>query len=352
MSDLEIKGVSKSFASVAALEDVNLSFARGEMITLLGPSGCGKTTLLRIIAGLEAASKGEVLLGGQDITKLPVHQRDFGMVFQSFALFPHMNVGDNISYGLRLRGEGKAARQERVRQLLDLVRLPGIAEKNVNQLSGGQRQRVAIARALALKPKIFLLDEPMSALDANLRNAMQIELRLLQQKLGITTIVVTHDQTEAMTISDRIVVMGNHTVQQSGEPIDIYKHPVNRFVASFIGASNLIPARMTGDLSASVGECSLELSAKSDAVRAGDSVLVLSRPEEITVRVPASAAGNNVLRGTVKFVRDIGMTIEMLIDCSGQEISAVTTPKDAPEIDVGAQVEVFMPPAACMALAL
>ncbi len=350
MSRLVIDGVSKSFADFQALKDVHLSFEAGELITFLGPSGCGKTTLLRIIAGLETPTSGKIVFDDRDMTRLPIHKRDIGMVFQSFALFPHLSVGQNIAYGLRLRGVSRADREQRVRELLDLVRLPGIEDRRIQQLSGGQRQRVAIARALGLRPKLFLLDEPMSALDANLRDEMQIELRQLQQRLGITTIVVTHDQTEAMTISDRIVVLGDRTVQQSGLPIEIYKRPVNRFVASFIGTSNILPACLTGTQEAMIGETRIELSESPAKAVAGDAVLVLTRPEEIIVESRTAAQGPNVLLGKVRFIRDIGMLIEILVECDGHSLIAVMTPKDAPDVRVGADIQVRMPAQACLAL--
>src|SRR2546425_266359 len=195
---LEIRSLTKRFGAVDALADVDLSIARGEFVCLLGPSGCGKTTLLRIIAGFEKADRGQLLLEGKDITELALHQRGFGMVFQSLALFPHMTVAENIGYGMKLRGAGAATRRRRVEELLEVVQLPAIADRPVAALSGGQRQRVAIARALAVPPQLFLLDEPLSALDAQLRDSMQIELRQLQQRFGVTTAVVTHDPTAAM----------------------------------------------------------------------------------------------------------------------------------------------------------
>jgi putative spermidine/putrescine transport system ATP-binding protein len=350
MSTLIIEGLSKSFGRLTALTDVTLTFEPGEMITFLGPSGCGKTTLLRIIAGLEEPTDGSVFLNGSDVTRQPIHQRDIGMVFQSFALFPHLTVGENIAYGLKLRGVSREQREQRARELLDLVRLPGIAQRRIHQLSGGQRQRVAIARALALRPKLFLLDEPMSALDANLRNEMQIELRQLQQSLGITTIVVTHDQTEAMTISDRIVVFGDKTVQQIGRPTDIYKRPANRFVARFIGTSNIIPARLTGQREATFKGTRIELSQQAEALSVGDDVLVVTRPEEIIIEEHKRAEAPNLLNGRVTFVRDIGVLIEILVDCQGHSFAAVMTPKDAPNVTVGSQIHVRLPASACLAL--
>ena len=221
MLDLSLIDITKQFGQVTAVSDVNLHLDGGNMVSFLGPSGCGKTTLLRMIAGLDLPTRGHVRLGDRDLTHTPAHQRNMGMVFQSLALFPHLSVGDNITYGLKVRGASRDERASRAEQLLELVRLPGIAGRHISQLSGGQRQRVAIARALALEPDVFLLDEPLSALDANLREAMQIELRQLQQRLGITTIVVTHDQSEAMTMSDLVVVMSDAQVQQVGPPLEI-----------------------------------------------------------------------------------------------------------------------------------
>jgi len=243
---LSLEGVSKRFGSVTAVDDVDLAIPEGRLVCFLGPSGCGKTTLLRLIAGLEEPSAGRVRLGGEDITALPAHRRNLGMVFQSLALFPHLDVAENITYGLRIQGMGRAQRRQRAAELLELVRLPGMASRHAAQLSGGQRQRVAIARALAIEPRLFLLDEPLSALDAKLREEMQIELRLLQQRLNVTTILVTHDQREAMTMADLVAVMNEGRIQQLGSPLEIYRQPANAFVAEFIGTSNLLHAEVSG----------------------------------------------------------------------------------------------------------
>ncbi len=243
MSGLELRHVTKQFGSFRAVDDVSLGVPEGRFVCLLGPSGCGKTTLLRMIAGLEEPSSGQILLAGEDLTRVQTHKRDLGMVFQSLALFPHLSVGDNIAYPLRLRGRSRAEQRTRAAELLELVRLPDMADRPVSKLSGGQRQRVAIARALALSPRLFLLDEPLSALDAKLREAMQIELRQLQQRLGITTIVVTHDQREAMTMADLVVVMGEGRIRQAAPPVEIYRRPADAFVADFIGTTNLIPLK-------------------------------------------------------------------------------------------------------------
>ena len=348
MSDLNIDGVSKHFGSVRAVEDVTLSFKSGEMVCFLGPSGCGKTTLLRMLAGREEPTAGSITLGGKDLTRVPVHERGIGMVFQSFALFPHLSVGENITYAMRIRGASRSDCAARAKELLDMMRLPGVEDRRISQLSGGQRQRVAIARALALSPSVFLLDEPMSALDANLREAMQIELRKLQQELGITTVVVTHDQTEAMTMADQIVVMGRARVLQTGTPMEIYKTPVDRFVAGFIGTSNLLPARMTGADTVETCGVTLRVGTNVDRHKPGDEVLLMTRPEEVFV---GHKPTKNSVPGRVTFVRDIGATIEILLDCAGHEVVSVLTPKDWPEVEIGQQVHVDMPEAACSVLA-
>lgn len=352
MGELNLKNVAKRYGDFVAVEKIDLTFDAGKMICFLGPSGCGKTTLLRMIAGLEVPSEGSITFGGQNLTEIPAHKRGIGMVFQSFALFPHLNVGENISYGMRIRGASRADRDARVHELLDLIHLPDIADRRISQLSGGQRQRVAIARALALEPKIFLLDEPMSALDANLRESMQIELRQLQQRLGITTIVVTHDQTEAMTMADEIVVMGHAKVHQVGSPMDIYKTPANKFVADFIGTSNLLPAKMVGENEVLLSGETLGVASNTGNFGKGTDVMLLTRPEEVFVHPAGEKPIKNSLPGKVTFIRDIGATIEILVDCQGHEVISVLTPKDWPEVDVGMDVRVEMPIEACSALAV
>jgi spermidine/putrescine transport system ATP-binding protein len=240
--DLAVRGVSKSFGSVQALRDVSLAVPRGEFVTILGPSGCGKTTLLRVVAGLEIADAGEVLLGGRDIGREPAHRRPVNTVFQSYALFPHLNVYENIAFGLRARKFPARTVDTRVRSALEMLHLEDLPRRHVHQLSGGQKQRVALARALVNEPDVLLLDEPMSALDAKLRTEVQIELRRLQRRIGKTFILVTHDQNEAMTVSDRIFVMRDGSIVQSGEPAQVYDRPVSRFVAEFLGTTNFIPA--------------------------------------------------------------------------------------------------------------
>ncbi|MEM7168536.1 MAG: ABC transporter ATP-binding protein [Pseudomonadota bacterium] len=347
MLDLEIRGVTKTFGgTITAVKDVSLHLDGGKLVSFLGPSGCGKTTLLRMIAGLDLPTSGSIHLGDRDITTTPAHERNMGMVFQSHALFPHLTVGENIGYGLKIRGVDKAERQASAEKLLELIRLPGIAQRHISQLSGGQRQRVAIARALALEPDLFLLDEPMSALDANLREAMQIELRQLQQRLGITTIVVTHDQGEAMTMSDLVVVMSAAQVQQVGPPMEIYRNPANRFVADFIGTSNFLPGRVTSEKEIEVEGQSFLVSKGADSLGSSTEVTLLIRPEDVHV-LDSSEEGANRLRGKVGFIRDIGATVEIIVDCHGHEIISMMTPKDRPAVTVGSDVMVEFPHSAC-----
>ncbi len=299
MDGLILKGVSKSFGNTRAVEPTNLTFQKGALTALLGPSGCGKTTLLRMIAGLEDPTGGTILLGDTDITGLPAHKRKFGMVFQSFALFPHYTVRENVAYSLVIDGMPKKDVHEKADALLETVQLSGFGGRRIGELSGGQRQRVAIARALAQEPDVFLLDEPMSALDAKLREEMQVELRLLQQRLGITTIVVTHDQREAMTMADRIVVMSNGRVEQVAPPQEIYHRPANAFVADFIGKANFFDG-VFEDGGVTIGDHKIEASGN---FRSGSPVRLAIRPERASID---QTAGQNRVPANVMFVRDLG----------------------------------------------
>lgn len=335
--------MSKRFGASVALDDVNLELPEGKLICFLGPSGCGKTTLLRIIAGLESTTpEARVRLGERELTQLPAHQRNIGMVFQSFALFPHLNVAENVAYGLRIRGVPRRERRRKAEELLDLVRLSGLGNRHVAQLSGGQRQRVAMARALALEPALFLLDEPLSALDAKLREAMQVELRQLQQRLGITTVVVTHDQAEAMTMADIVVVMGANRVQQAGAPLEVYNAPANRFVAGFIGSNNLLPARPDGpDALLALGQ---RLPLRPPAGAKGAELTVAIRPEHLRLATEPPADG--AASGRVAFVRNLGSLVETFVRVGEQELIVV----GAPPLAVGTDVWLELPPERCVVL--
>ncbi|GLU26108.1 MULTISPECIES: ABC transporter ATP-binding protein [Brucella/Ochrobactrum group] len=248
MSFLTLSNISRYYGKFAAVNDFNLEIDKGEFISLLGPSGCGKTTTLQMIAGLVPPSSGAITLDGREITRLAPAKRELGVVFQSYALFPHMTVAQNVSFGLEMRKVPKAEREKRVRDVLELVRLSALAERYPREMSGGQRQRVAIARALVINPPVLLLDEPLSNLDAQLREEMQFELRRIQRTVGITTIMVTHDQAEALSISDRIVVMEKGIITQVDAPYKLYEHPHNHFISNFVGKSNFLKARAEGDV--------------------------------------------------------------------------------------------------------
>jgi putative spermidine/putrescine transport system ATP-binding protein len=342
---LRLQGLVKRFGDTVAVAGVDLDLPPGRLISFLGPSGCGKTTILRCIAGLEEPTEGKVFLDGEDITKAAPHTRDIGMVFQSLALFPHLNVAGNIGYGLRIRGVPREKIAARVQELLQLVSMEGLGDRRIQQLSGGQRQRVATARALALEPSLFLLDEPLSALDANLREQLQLELRLLQQKLGITTIMVTHDQRESMTMSDLVVVMNEGRVEQVGEPLEVYRRPESAFVARFIGSTNLLEGSASGDGTVTVGDRRFALNGDRPA---RGSVLLSVRPEEAHLERGDSAA-ENTLPGTVVFVRDLGELFECYVDCGFEDNVVVAgSPRERIPVTQGDRVSVRFPPEACV----
>lgn len=344
MEDLVLSGVSKSFGSTRAVDATDLTFAKGQLTALLGPSGCGKTTLLRMIAGLEEPTRGTIRLGEADITALPAHKRKFGMVFQNFALFPHYTVRENVAYSLTISGVAKAAAHDKANSLLETVQLGAFGDRRIGELSGGQRQRVAIARALAQEPQVFLLDEPMSALDAKLREEMQVELRLLQQRLGITTIVVTHDQREAMTMADRIVVMSNGKVEQVASPQEIYHKPANAFVADFIGKANFFDGVFDRG-AVRIGETALSATA---SFAAGSPVVMAIRPELACID-DGSADGDrsNSVPATVMFVRDLGPVREYHLKSQiGPIIVEYAAGTEARTLATGDETAVRLPPEA------
>ncbi|WKL23654.1 ABC transporter ATP-binding protein (plasmid) [Agrobacterium tumefaciens] len=286
---LRLEQISKSFGHVQALHPLSLEVQPGEMLALLGPSGCGKTTTLRIVAGFSMPDTGSVYIGDNDVTELPPHKRKLGMVFQNYSLFPHMNVAENIAFGLQMRNMAKSEIGIRVAEMLRMVRLEKFADRSIHQLSGGQQQRVALARSLVTDPAILLLDEPLGALDKSLRESMQFELREIQKKLGITAIIVTHDQEEALTMSDRIAVMSMGRVVQIGAPIEIYQRPQSQFVSEFLGTANILPGEVLGHpqseqaivrLDGSRAEIRLN---SNEAVRVGSRVNVALRPERMWI---------------------------------------------------------------------
>ena len=288
-ASVELRGVIKRFGAVTVVNQVDLRVESGEFLTLLGPSGCGKTTMLRMIAGFETPDDGAVLIDGVDVTAVPPYRRPVNQVFQSYALFPHLTVAENIAFGLRMERKPAAEIARRVAEAIDLVDLEGLDDRKPHQLSGGQRQRVALARAIAPQPKVLLLDEPLSALDAKLRRTMQLELKRLQRQLGMTFIFVTHDQEEALTLSDRVVVVNAGRIEQAGPVVDVYHQPVSAFVAGFLGQSNLLEATVAErDLLGAVVlvrlACGLELQINASGVPAGATKLLISvRPEKVAV---------------------------------------------------------------------
>ncbi len=300
-SYLQLEGVAKHFGSFTALQGVDLQIAPGEFVCFLGPSGCGKTTLLRIIAGLEAHSAGRILQAGRDISTLPPAQRDYGIVFQSYALFPNLSVADNVAYGLVNRQRPRAEIRARVAELLGLVGLPGSEAKVPAQLSGGQQQRVALARALATSPGLLLLDEPLSALDAIVRVHLRQEIKSLQRRLGVTTIMVTHDQEEALSVADRIVVMNHGRIEQVGTPIQIYREPASAFVADFVGRVNALPARLEAG-GVQLGGTHFDCPHPGPA---GRDVTVYLRPEDVLAR-PLAAGDSNVFEGCIEKIEFLG----------------------------------------------
>lgn len=320
---IELKHVTKSFSDgFTAVDDFNLEVRRGEFVTFLGPSGCGKTTTLRMIAGFELPTSGEILLNGKSITNLPPYERPINTVFQRYALFPHMNIYENIAFGLKQKKTPKDIIEHKVKKVLSLVDLEGFEERNVATLSGGQQQRIAIARALVNEPEILLLDEPLGALDLKMRQEMQLELKDMHDKLGITFIYVTHDQEEALTMSDKIVVMSEGRIQQIGTPEDIYNEPKNAFVADFIGESNIFSGIMTGKLKARF--CGGEFSCVDD-VAEGTHITAVVRPEDVEVTKPE----NGTIQGVVTSVIFKGIHYEITVQCGRSEmmIQSVNAPK-------------------------
>lgn len=318
---ITIQDIRKTYGSVVALDRINLDVGAGEFVSLLGPSGSGKTTLLMILAGFIQPDHGSIRFSGREVITMPPYKRDIGLVFQNYALFPHMTVAGNVGFSLRYRKIDKSAARKKVADALELVRLSGYEDRRIDELSGGQRQRVALARALVFNPRILLMDEPLSALDKKLREQMQIEIRELQRRLGMTTIYVTHDQREALTMSDRIAVMNNGAIQQVGTPAEIYEEPENLFVASFLGDSQLLRVDLLGDRTARMGDTTIRLrNAPRDG--AGEGFLVL-RPEKFEIVRDVPQSGElNVISGKVKDVVYQGENVLVLVSLpTGETVS-------------------------------
>ncbi len=355
---VEVRGLAKAFGPVVALDGIDLAVAEGEFLSLLGPSGCGKTTTLNLIAGFLGPTRGQVLIDGVDVTGTPPHRRDLGVVFQHYALFPHMTVFENVAFGLRMRGAGRQEVAARVREALAMVRLEGYERAWPQQLSGGMQQRVALARAIVVRPRVLLLDEPLAALDKKLREQMRMELREIQRAVGIATVFVTHDQQEALGLSDRIAVMGRGRIEQIGTPREIYERPTARFVAEFVGASNVFPAEVR---SARAREAEVECEGLghvrvsglhgAPALVPGRRVELLIRPERVEVNA-AGPEAPNTFRARVLRATYLGSQTEAWVEAgTGRRILVTLDERRSPvALTEGTEVWVWLPPDAFLVL--
>lgn len=327
MAEVRIENITKIYGETRAVDDVTLAVSSGEFVTLLGPSGCGKTTTLRVVAGLVEGSSGRISIAGRDVTDVPTHKRNIGMAFQSHALFPHMTVADNVAFGLKMRGMPRGGRAGRVAEALDMVRLSGFDSRFPAQLSGGQQQRVALARALVINPDVLLLDEPFGALDRKLRETMQEELRDLTRRIGITAMFVTHDQEEALILSDRIAVMNAGRIEQVGSPAEIFELPATRFVADFMGFANLLPAQVAAVSSDGIvlesGALRLEAATVGgNALAVGSAVDAAIRAERIEIAGGNSGTGPNSACGLVQSAVYQGNQTTYVVDVDGRTLTA------------------------------
>ncbi len=330
---IRLQNISKKFEDDVILDNINLTIKDKEFMTFLGPSGCGKTTTLRIIAGFLESDSGQVIFEGKDINNLPPHKRQVNTIFQRYALFPHLNVYDNIAFGLRIKKMKETDISKKVHEMLELVNLKGFQRRNIASLSGGQQQRVAIARALAVEPRVLLLDEPLGALDLKLRKDMQVELKNIQKRMGITFIYVTHDQQEALSMSDTVVVMNDGRIQQIGTPIDIYNEPQNAFVADFIGESNILDGVMLDDFKAKFSGAVFQCLDKGFAVN--ESVDIVVRPEDVDV-VPVE---EGTISGTITSNTFKGVHFEMIVDIDNFKWMIQTTDYYPVGAKIGIQIE-------------
>jgi len=345
--EIRLEQLVKTFGDVNAVDGIDVHMPPGEFFTMVGPSGCGKTTTLRMIAGFERPTSGRILLDGDDVAQTPPHRRNVNTVFQSYALFPHLNVADNVAFGLKYKKVTKGDRAKAVAEALELVQLTGYEKRKPGQLSGGQQQRVALARALVLRPRVLLLDEPLGALDARLRKDLQVELKALQESLGITFVFVTHDQEEALTMSDRLAVMNKGRVEQSGPPQEMYEEPATLFVADFLGVSNLVGAEATGRDGAA---CVLTVGDRTLKATQGDvgcrgAVKAMIRPERVRIE-PQDSEGENRLPGLVEHLVFLGSFREVRVRLLGGALVTAVQANDGTESSYaqGASVTVHLPP--------
>ena len=350
---IQLESLVKQFGDVVAVDGIDVDMPPGEFFTMVGPSGCGKTTTLRMIAGFERPTSGKILLDDVDVGQTPPHRRNVNTVFQSYALFPHLSVADNVAFGLKYKRVTKEEKRQRVAEILDVVQLGTFGSRKPSQLSGGQQQRIALARALVLRPRVLLLDEPLGALDARLRKELQVELKTLQSEIGITFVFVTHDQEEALTMSDRIAVMNNGRVEQAGPPQLVYEEPATLFVADFLGVSNLIAAQASADGTGcmlQVGERSLR--AEQGAVDSRGEVRAMIRPERIDVE-PQGSDGENRLPGMLEHVVFLGSFREVHVRLVGGDLVKAVVPNDGAPLayEQGSPVTLHLPAEAVRVLA-
>jgi putative spermidine/putrescine transport system ATP-binding protein len=337
--EVRLEGLRRQYGAVTALDGVDLTLQPGELIALLGPSGCGKTTTLRLLAGLEDADGGTITVAGQDISHMPASKRDMGMVFQAYSLFPHMTVRQNVAFGLRLRKVSKEARDQRALEMLELVGLSAQADRYASEISGGQQQRVALARALAIEPKVLLLDEPLSALDAKVRAQLRDQIRRIQLELGITTLFVTHDQEEALAIADRVGVMRDGRIEQLAPPTEVYSRPATSFVAEFVGLTNRLPGEVRNG-SVTVQGCVLPL---VDSATPDGAALALVRPEAVTV-TSGTDQEPGPLVGTVIAITFLGAMSRVTVDLGTTTVMAQLPTSDATALVAGSRVTLSIRP--------
>jgi putative spermidine/putrescine transport system ATP-binding protein len=333
MANVELRNITKQYGAATVVSDLTLQIPHGELVALLGPSGCGKTTTLQMLAGFVDPTGGDILVGGRSVRDMPAHRRNIGVVFQSYALFPHLTVFENVAFGLRMRKLQEAAIRAKVCDALSLVQLTGMEERNIRALSGGQQQRVALARALVIEPELLLLDEPLSNLDANLREQMRFEIREIQRRIGITTVFVTHDQSEAMAVADRLVVMCQGVVRQVGTARDVYQRPADLFVAGFIGQANLLGARVESQ-EADLATLTLEPGAgiqvrTPQALQVGEQVTLALR-HELLALAEAPAPGLNQLKGRIERMNYLGAQVLAVVRCGATTVTALLPSQQVP----------------------
>ena len=356
MAQVVLKNVKKSFGNVIAVENADVTFKEGSFTTLLGPSGCGKTTILRMVAGLVTPTSGDILIGDRLVNKIPIHKRNLGLVFQNYALFPHKTIGENIAFGLKYRNIAKAEVEIKVKEALDIVRLPGVEDRYPAQLSGGQQQRIAIARAIVIEPDVLLLDEPLSALDANLREDMRVELKTIQDRIGVTTIFVTHDQSEALAMSDHIIVMSAGRVEQQGGPQDVYNRPASEFVAQFLGASNILDAKVK---SLNTNSAALEIDhfgqikiprKQVGGLEKGQSAKLMIRAEKLKLAKPGKAPkGCAQADSVVETVDYQGQVARYFVRVGNEQLQVIEMIDEHPFV-AGTNVTAYVQPSDCAVL--